>query len=384
MSNSALENLPEISLLDEEGITVEAIQNEMISDYQEEYEKRTGKKVTVQPTDERHTELTVVAGVLYQLCAIMDERYKMNFLPYMYGDALKNWASNFGFTESGERSATTTIRFGTQPQKDYAVGIPKGTRVTSGDNVFFETDEYTEIAPGADYADVTATCTTAGISGNGYQKGQISTIVDPVNNIDTVENISVSDGGRDEYTDDERRELILNFPSTYSTAGPEDAYIRMVAGYSDHIVSVRKVSAGDAIVRMCIMCAEGEVPDESYCDQVKNYVRALKNTPDTDKVEIIAPEVVEYDLRATYYISESRKDIAESIKDGVEEAAEAFKQYTQENIGYDINTDIFVAYANAAGARRIEIESPGYQTIKENQIAICRSANIKYGGLEEE
>ena len=384
MSNSALENLPEISLLDEEDISIESLQSEMVSDYQSNYEKRTGKKITLQPTDERHIELTTIAGMMYQLCAIMDERYKMNFLPNMYGNELRNWASNFGLGGSGVRSAEVKVRFSASEARDYAIGIPAGTRVTAGDNIYFETNEYAEIMPGKIFVDVMATCTTEGNVGNGYQKGQINTIADPVNNVSVVENVNISDGGRDEYTDDELREMILEFPSTYSTAGPEDAYIQLIKGYSDRIVSVRKIDAGDAIVRMCIMCADGEIPDESYCNQVRDYVRSLKATPDTDKLEVVAPEAVDYNLKATYYIAESRKDIAESLKGGIEEAAEGFKRYTQENIGHDINTDILIAYANAAGARRVEIETPTYRAISENQIAICRSINMKYGGLEEE
>lgn len=384
MASSALENLPEISLLDEEGITLESLQSELISDYEMYYKEKTGEDVTLYPTDEKCIELIAVAGMMYQLCAIMDERYRMNFLQYMYGDTLRSWASNFGFVGSGVRSATVKLRFSASSVQDFAIGIPRGTRVTAGDNIYFATDEYAEIEPGEEYVDVMATCTVEGIAGNGYKAGQIGTIADPVNLVSRVANITISDGGRNEYTDDELRELILNFPSTYSTAGPEDAYIQMIAGYSDHIVSIRKIDSDDAVVRMCIMCEDGEVPDETYCEQVLEYVKSLKNTPDTDKVEIVPPEVVEYELDATYYISESRKDIAESIKEGVEAAAESFIQYTQENVGYDINTDILRAYVNAAGARRIEITSPVYQTIKENQIAICKSVNMKYGGLEEE
>lgn len=384
MSSSALENLPEISLLDEEGITLESMQIEMVNDYERYYKERTGKEITLHPTDEKCIELMVVAGMMYQLCVIMDERYRMNFLQYMYGNILRNWASNFGFTRSGAKNATVKLRFYASGTMDFAIGIPQGTRVTAGDNIYFETAEYAEIESGAEYADVMGICLTEGIAGNKYKVGQISTIADPVNLVSRVENITVSDGGRDEYTDDELRELILNFPSTYSTAGPEDAYIQLIAGYSDQIVSVRKIDADDAVVRMCIMCADGEVPDETYCAQVLEYVMSLKNTPDTDKVEIVAPEIVEYELDATYYISESRKDIAESIKTGVEEAAESFAQYTQENVGHDINPDILRAYVNAAGARRIVIASPIYQTIRENQIAICKSVNMKYGGLEEE
>lgn len=384
MASSALENLPEISLLDEEGITLESLQSELIRDYEQYYKERTGEEITLYPADQRRIELTVVAGMLYQLCAIMDERYRMNFLPYMYGDTLKNWASNFGFIESGTKNAKVKLRFYASGAQGFAIGIPKGTRVTAGDNIYFATDAYAEIGPGEEYTDVMATCLAEGAAGNKYKPGQISTIADPANLVGGVENITVSDGGRDEYTDDELRELILNFPSTYSTAGPEDAYIQRIEGYSDRIVSVRKIDADDAVVRMCIMCADGEVPDETYCAQVLEYVKSLKNTPDTDKVEIVAPEVVEYELDAIYYISESRKDIAESIKSGVDAAVGSFTQYTQENIGYDINTDILRAYVNAAGARRIVINSAVYQTVKENQIAICKSVNVKYGGLEEE
>lgn len=384
MANSALESLPEISILDEEGITLESLQSEMVEDFENYYKEKTGKEITLHKADERRIELMVVAGMLYQMCVIMDERYKMNFLPYMYGDILKNWASNFGFTGSGIKSAVVKLRFYVSSTQNFAVGVSQGTRVTAGDNVYFATDEYVEIEPGEECAEVMATCTTEGSVGNEYKIGQINTIADPINLVSKVENITISDGGRDEYTDDELRELILNFPSTYSTAGPEDAYIQIIKGYSDRIVSVRKVDSDDAVVRMCIMCSDGWVPDEAYCMQVLEYVKSLKNTPDTDKVEIVAPEVVQYELDATFYISESRKDVAESIRAGVEDAAQSFAKYTQENIGHDINTDILRAYVNAAGARRLVIESPGYRTISENQIAICKSVNVRYGGLEEE
>lgn len=384
MASSALENLPEISILNDEGITLESIQNKMIADYEQRYEELTGKAISLYPADEDRIKLMVVAGMYYQLCVIMDENYKMNFLPNMYGDRLKNWAANFGFVEDGVKRATVVLRFFASKVQEFAVGIPQGTRATAGDGIFFATDEYVEILPGEEYVDVSATCTQDGRLGNEYQKGKIETLADPVNWIRGVSNVSVSDGGRDAYTDDELKGLVLNFPSTYSTAGPEEGYIQIVKGYSSRIVSARRVEAGDAIVKMCIMCENGEVPDEEYCAQVLQYVKALKCTPDTDKVEIVAPEVVEYELRATYYIPESKKEIAEAISKSVEEAAESFARFTQENIGYDVNTDILTVYAGAAGARRIVIEAPEYTVIKENQIAKCRLIDMKYGGLEEE
>lgn len=384
MSSSALESLPEISILNEEGITLESIQDEMIADYEQRYKELTGEEITLYPADEDRIKLMVIAGMYYQMCVIMNENYKMNFLPYMYGDRLKNWAANFGFTDDGVKKASVKLRFFASKVQETAVGIPEGTRATAGDNVLFATDEYAEIAPGEEYADVSATCTQDGDVGNDYRVGQIATLVDPVNMVSGVSNVCISDGGHDAYTDDELKELILSFPSTYSTAGPEEEYVQLIKDYSDRIVSVRKIAADDAIVKMCIMCEDGEIPDKEYCEQVLEYIESLKRTPDTDKVEIVAPEVVEYELNITYYISESKKDIAESIGKGVEEAAASFARFTQGNIGYDINPDILTSYANAAGARRLVIETPKYTTIEENQIAICTLTNVRYGGLEEE
>ncbi len=384
MAGSSIENLPEISILDDEGITLESIQNEMISDYEQRYQEITGQEIALHPADEDRIKLMVVAGMYYQLCVIMNENYKMNFLPNMYGDRLKNWAANFGFVEDGVRRATVTLRFFASKIQEFAIGIPQGTRATAGDSIFFATDEYAEILPGEEYVDVPATCTQDGKAGNEYQAGKIEILVDPVNMIRGVVNVSDSDGGHDAYTDDELRELVLNFPSTYSTAGPEEGYIQLVRQCSDRIVSVRKIEAEEAVVRMCIMCEGGKIPDEDYCEQILQRIKALKCTPDTDKVEIVAPEVIEYELDITYYISEDKKDIAESIKTGVGEAVVSFTEFTQENIGHDINPDILTAYTSAAGARRIVIHAPEYTVIRENQIAICKLVDVKYGGLEQD
>lgn len=381
---SALENLPDISVLDDEGITLEGIQNEMIADYEAAYREISGEQITLYPADERRIALMVAAGKLYQMYEIINERFRLNFLQYMYGDYLKNWAGNFGFMESGIRYAHVTLRFYISEVWESAVGIPQGTRVTAGDNIFFATDEYAEILPGEAYADVSATCTVEGAAGNDYAAGQINTIADPVNRIASAENINISAGGHDEYTDDELKELIYNFPSTYSTAGPEDCYIQFAKGYSGDIIDVRVVTTKDALVQIYVMCAGGKIPNRDFCGGVSAYISDLRATPDTDKVEVLAPKKVEYALKATYYISNDRKDIAENIQESVSDAVDAFIDYTHSKIGCDINPDILTAYASAAGARRIVIEAPAYTIIDTEQVAICTSAALIYGGLENE
>lgn len=99
---------------------------------------------------------------------------------------------------------------------------------------------------------------------------------------------------------------------------------------------------------------------------------------------MLAPEVVPYELNATYYISSVNKDTEKAVRESVEEAADAYIQNQYENLGYDINPDIFVEYARVAGAKRVEVASPLYKKLEVNQIAICTGKSIVYGGLEDD
>ena len=67
MANSIedLEALPDINLLEDEGVTLEGIQEEMISDYQEAYKQYTGEEITLYPANPKRLEMNVIAGQIY-------------------------------------------------------------------------------------------------------------------------------------------------------------------------------------------------------------------------------------------------------------------------------------------------------------------------------
>lgn len=383
-SINTLDNLPEIDMLKDEGITFETIVNEMIADYEARWEELTGEKLTLYPADSRRIILNVTAGKLYQLAAIINERHKLNFLQYMYGEFLRNWAGNFGFKDSGTKSATVTLRFYLAAEQPVDVKIPAGTRATSGDQVYFATNEDLIITAGELYGETSATCTIEGTVGNGYVAGQINIITDPVNLIKKVENITQSAGGHDEYTDQELRELIYNFTDTYSTAGPEGAYKELTGTYSSNIVDVKIITTNEALVQIYILLQNGKIPDQDYCRSVYEYMEEIEKTPDTDKIEVLPPTVVNYAINATYYIPEDKKEIADGIKEAIEDAGLEFADYIKSKIGRAVNPDILTAYVNAAGGSRIEIISPAYQAINENEVAICTDVNMTFGGYDKE
>jgi len=381
---SALENLPEIDVLKDEGITFDSIVNEMIADYEARYRELTGEELTIYPADSRRILINVTAGKIYQLATIINERHKLNFLQYMYGDFLKNWASNFGFDKDGRESASVKLRFHLADAQKTDIVIPKGTRATSGNGIFFATDEDTIIAAGEEYTDTNATCTEKGTIGNNYAIGQINSIADPVNLIESVENTTESSGGHDEYTDSELRELIYNFPERYSTAGSEGAYKELAMAYSTNIVDAKIITNNEAVVQIYILLQNGKVPDEEYCKKVQTFIYDLKESPDTDKIEVRAPEINKYEINATYYIPEEKKEIADGIKEAIMDAVEEFAEYTKTKVGRSINPGILTAYANAAGASRIQISSPDFQKIGESEVAVCRQINVIFGGFDKE
>lgn len=163
---SVLDNLPEISILADEEINLEQMINEMINDYEAKYEELMDEELILYPTDERRILLNIVAGKLFQVLEIMNDRFQQNFIKYMYGEHTKNWAANFGFFETGIEFAKVKLRFELSEIQDFDVFIPAGTRATAGDNIFFATNENTTIEAGQKSIEVDATCTEAGTVGN--------------------------------------------------------------------------------------------------------------------------------------------------------------------------------------------------------------------------
>ncbi len=381
---SDLDNLPEINLLEDLGITLETLQEEMVADYQDRYEEITGREQLLYPGNPRRLILNVIAGEIYQAYEYMSYVFRQNFIKYMEEDVLKNWGATLGFTGSNLKPATCTLEFSINDVLDFDVHIPAGTNVTAGDDIYFVSDESCVIKAGMLSVQVTATCTKEGSAGNGYMPGQLNVMAEPVLNVSSVKNIDISAGGSDDYTLEERRELIYMFPSTYSVAGPEDAYIFFTKNFSEDIISVNVITDDEtATVIIYIMLSEGRVPDEDYCKKVLGYLKKLKRFPDTDKIIVKPPEVLLYELSAKYYISSENKDTESIIMKSVEEASHAFVSENYERIGHDINPDVFIEYARVAGAKRLEIKSPVYTKTSQEQIAICSDIEIEYGGLEE-
>lgn len=378
-----LMGLPDISVIDD--ISVEGIRKELVSDFEAVYREETGEPITLYPADRDRIKLNVVANKLYQAYQCIDRGFKMNFLKYAYGSYLQHLGAMKKTFRQEAKPAVTRLRFYLQEARAQVTAIPQGKRATAGDNVFFATDGYAEISAGELYADVSATCTEAGMAGNRYLPGQIDTMADKIPYIFKVENITESDGGSEEESDTDFRERVFLAPSSYSTAGPEAAYIYWVRQYnSAAIEDVKVIDAGEATVDIRLVLAGGELPSEAFLGGLENHLSMSAIRPLTDRVVVSAPDVVEYELDFTYYIGRGSKENVEAIQKAAGEAKDAYVVWQKTHIGMDINTDVLVEFLRAAGVKRAVIRKPGYVAIRGTEVASAVNIMMAYGGLEDD
>ncbi len=380
---SKLYNLPDISFVDD--ISYEKILNEMIADYEKKYQEATGRKVTLRPGDKEHIHLRIEAGQYFQMYQILDNAAKMNLLKYSKGNFLRHLGAFKKTFIQEPKPAVVTARFTLSEIRKDVIHIPQGTRVTAGDGVYFATDDYAEVKAGDSFVDVDCTCETVGEVGNEYIVGQIETIVDPVPYVSSVSNITKSDGGTGEESEDSFRERIFLAPSSYSVAGPADAYEYWVKQYnSAAIEDVKIYEPTEAVVDIRILLVGGALPSKTFCSGCLEYLRENPIIPLTDNDLVAAPDVVNYNLKAVYYIARSDLNNIKVIQESIEAAKETYLNWQRTKIGRDINPDALTEFVRAAGGKRVVITSPVFTPIPETSIAMEKTVEFTYGGIEDD
>ena len=384
MSDSlqSLANLPDVSFIDNDSLS--DMTQRMISNYEKRYQELTGISVSLGAADPMRVLIYAVAADLYQLEQYIDRAGKQDLLKYSYGEFLDNLAGNRGVTRKQPSAARTTLRFTLSETKAYAVGIPAGTRVTNGDGVYFQTAEYGEVSPGRLHADIEAVCTAEGVEGNHFLPGQIRILADPLPYVESVENVTETDGGAALETDESLAERVYLAPSSYSVAGPAAAYVYWAKTYHADIGSVKAVSPSPGEVAVYMLMSDGSLPGAEILQGLQDYLSESQIRPLTDHVSVLAPAVVEFRVNLTYYIDRSRASAVWNIRQAVEEAIESWLLWQQSEIGRDINPDALIQRVIAAGAKRVTLDAPAFAAVDDVQAAHCVARNIVYGGLEDD
>ncbi|MCD8207428.1 MAG: baseplate J/gp47 family protein [Bacteroidales bacterium] len=378
----SIKNLPDISFIGD--LTLADVQTMMINEFQSQYEEITGKKISLGNGDPTRILILTCAQIIYQGLENVDKAGKMNFLKYAEGDYLDNLAAFKNVTRQDPQKATVRTLWKLAEPRESATGIPEGSRITASYDIYFETTEYHEIPVGDTEIEIIMTCTTAGAEGNGYMPGELNTLVDPVAFIVSVENIETSTGGTNEESDESLAERAYLAPSSFSVAGPDDAYMYWAYQFSSEIGDVLVTSPEPGVVDVRFIMADGSLPDQTIIDEMAEHLQQRSKRPLTDYVIVGAPDPVTYNIDLTYYINTSDTDLAATIQTQANQAVQDYVTWQSEQIGRDINPDELISLMRKAGVKRVEVTEPVFTVLPDAALPVLGTSTIRYGGLEDD
>ena len=346
------------------------------------YETMTGRKLY--PGNPERLFLEAIAYNIGLLKWDINYSAKQNLLAYAEGDKLDYLGELLGVERLQPVSASATFRFYLSETVSFDVVIPKGTQI-SGNNLIFSTSDELKIKAGDEYGDVVAYCTSKGTIGNGYLPGQINTLVNPIPYVKNAENITTTMGGADTEDDEHLRERIRLAPERFSNAGSKGAYIFHTKSAHQDIEDVSVYSLNPGEVDIVFLLKDGALPDSDMIQTVEDYLNDEKIRPLTDKVVVSSPDVVKYDISFTYYIHKDYSALVSDIESKVSEAVNDFIYYQKTKIGRDVLPEELIARLKTVeGVYRIELSSPAYIKIEQNQVAQADSISFNYGGVMDD
>lgn len=233
----------------------EAVESLLISIY----EKITG--VSVKPASPEKLFIQFVAAVVIQERGLNNYTGNQNIPSRAEGENLDALAELFYVTQRpAAQAAVCTERFHISEAQTTAILIPAGTRVTDASGTLtWETVADAYVSIGETYADVQIRCQTVGAVGNGYAVGQINTFVDLFDYCERCENLTASDDGADQATDDEFYELMRASQDAYSCAGAKGGYIYFAKQVSTKIADVVANSPSDGAVDLYVLMDDGTI-----------------------------------------------------------------------------------------------------------------------------
>jgi len=364
-----------------EPVFVEADYEKIINELIASWEAQTGEKLD--PAQVERLILNVIAYRENILKLAINEAAKQNLLAFAKGEKLDHLGALLGVQRLPSQPALTTLRFEFQEPLPVQILIPKGTQVRSSDGkVVFQTKEDVNAEIGSEYIDVLAECTEAGNLGNGYEAGTINELVNPLPYVSKVYNITITTGGVDVEDDDRFRSRIQLAPESFSNAGSKGAYIYWAKTAHQDIVDVAAESPEPGVVNVYPLLKGGVIPGEEIISLVKETLNADKVRPLTDKVQVLPPEPVNFDINVDLYIYKGYTPLTNTIKAEAKNRLNAYAEKLKNKLGMDIVPEqIIDLLQSISGVYRVVVNSPSNcQVLPLNQVAIVNLITVNIAG----
>lgn len=393
MSNiTEFADIPEYSVTG--NLTLQGARDLVMDIYTENYKKVYAKAPPLYDSDPLTLTLKSMAMLYYMAMQVAERRALAAMLKSAEGAQLDNIGLPFGVKRNPATYATVTIRFTLSATQKSVAMIPQGTRIRTGAGIYFATTEYAQIDIGETSVDVLAKAEEVGAESNGIPPGVIDTLVDAIPFVAGAVNIDTSSGGADAESDDSLTRRIWLSPTTYSCAGPRDAYEFWAMSFRSDIENAIAISprSQPCTAYIYFMLTGGKMPSEKDISEMETFMMNEARRPMTDLVICKAPEEVEYSIDFTYYIGASSKKNADIVQQNVAQAVQEYQDW-QRSIGRDINPMELIYRLRAAGVKRVEMREPAFKVVesgadKEKALVqipkLSGQPTVVYGGVEDD
>lgn len=376
---------PDIEFLETD---TETVISNMIALY-EETQKAAGRdNYKVRPASPERIFISWMAAIIVQQRTLINDIAKMNVPRYAAKSENEDYLDSLAeiFKDTARLPATpasATFRFYiSEPQKQSTI-IPAGTRISFDGVIIFATSEVLEIKAGETSGDVEAVCTQPGTVGNGLVAGQVKEVVDLFDHYQKAENITTTSGGAEKEDNESYYERMRDSMESFSTAGPINGYIYWTKTVSAAVLDAAVTSPEACVVDVRVILRDGQEATPTVLKEIEEALNADDIRPLTDIVTVSAPDTVDFSVDATFYIAQPNRESAAAIEREVRAAVDNFIVWQTSKMGRDINPSQLTKMMMDAGAKRVEVRQPTFQSVADIAVGKLQSKTVLNGGLED-
>lgn len=370
-----IKKLPPLKLIDTD---VGEIEKNMIASFESKANR------TLYPGDPIRLMIEPLAKTFAIQREAFEDSIRQGFLAYARREKLDRKGDYMETDRIPASKAMVKVIFALSMAQSIIQIIPIGTRVSAGDGIYFETTEATIIPIGTTDVEITMTATEAGEKHNGFVAGQIRELVDPIPWVQSVVNVTTSNGGAEIEDDNRYRERIHMAPESFSSAGPSGAYRALVMKTHQNISDVEAWRPSEGVVELIPLMKNGELPSEEILSSIVICCSARDKRPLTDHVRARAPEFVGYEIDCKYWICEDDLGNVAYIQSKVAKTLEEYQMWQKERLGRDINPSELIRRIQSCGVKRVEVISPVFTKLERWQIAKETQVKCEFMGTEYE
>ncbi len=380
---NVFDSYPDVSFID--NATLEETMDKCIAWYEEHFREITGETVKLESADQVKLLLDTMAYMHFQKLMYLDQLGKMNLLKYSQGAFLDNLAANVSQPPRNlGKKAHVTMRVNLSKEQETDYVVPEGTMFATEDNTFFESGSDLIIPAGDLSGDVLCYCTEPGTDGNGYEIGSVNSLVTALPYIQDVMNLTISNGGEEEETDEDYAESVYLAASKPNTTGTEDSYKYAIRQVSSRIGDVDINTPTPLHVDITFLLSDGTIPSEELIIAASDAVRRAAKKSLNDYITIRQPETAAYEIDVKYWINESDRAKTAEIQKTVKEAVEEYKTWQSSKLGRDINPGKLQSFIMNAGVKRVIVNEPKDTVVERGYVSLCTDARVEYGGIEDD